>query len=132
VGIELFERAISGGGQLLQAEIAPLGADTATVAMLALTFDVGRIVVHAEPGGAELSIEYVESPEQISKALQDASEEEPWWRLLGSPLARAWPPGPDHPGAVCIQFRGDDQNPRVVTLQPRGSAIRIRLENPPA
>jgi hypothetical protein len=132
VGIELFERAVAGGGQLLRAETAPLGAGPSPVAVLALTFDVGRIEVRADPAAAALAIDYVESADQLPDTLEDASEEEPWWRVLGSPLARAWPAGPDHPGAVCIQFRGDDQNPRIVTLQPRGAAVAIRLENPPA
>jgi hypothetical protein len=98
---------------------------------LLLTFDLGRIVVTAEPATEALLFEYVESPEGAPTGVVDATEEEPWWRVLGSPLARVWPAGPADEGSVCLQFRADDQSPRVITLQPRGACVSIQLETPP-
>ncbi len=130
MGIELFERAVQGGGQLLRAEVGYAG-DGALAAVL-LTFDLGRIAVLPEPATGSLSIEYVDVPERVPDGLSDASEEEPWWRLLGQPIARVWPAGPADEGSVSLQFRADDQNPRIVTLAPRASGVSVRLESPPA
>jgi len=134
VGIELLERAIQGGGQLLRAETASGGGPSPVLSpgVLLLTFDLGRIVVSAEPSTRTLAIEYVETGESAPSGLHDASEDEPWWRLLGNPIARVWLAGSDHPGAVCIQFRADDQSPRILTLAPVGSEVEVRLETPPA
>lgn len=131
MGIELFERAVRGGGQLLKAEVSAREGHPGRVRALVLTFDLGRISVAAEPATGGLAVEYLESAEQAPAGLEDACEEEPWWRLLGSPIARAWPAGPDLAGAVSLQFRAADQSPRVVTLAPRGGEIEVRLENPP-
>jgi hypothetical protein len=30
-----------------------------------------------------------------------------------------------------MQFRADEQQPRIITLEPQGASVRIRLENPP-
>ncbi len=128
MGIELFERAIRGGGQLLSAEVCPLGGRTDRVSALMLTFDLGRIAVSAEPTTGSLVVDYVESSDQAPPGLEDAGEAEPWWRLLGSPLARTWAAGSGHEGAVCLQFRAADQSPRVVTLEPGGGGVSIRLE----
>jgi hypothetical protein len=132
MGIELFERAVKGGAQLLKAETRPVAGHGDRVAALVLTFEVGRIAVSAEPANAcNLRIEYVASAEEAPPGLKDASEEEPWWRVLGSPIARSWSAGPEHEGAVCIQFRADDENPRVLTLQPQGGGVSVSLETPP-
>jgi hypothetical protein len=131
VGIELLERAVRGGGQLLTAEICPLGGRTDRVGALVLTFDLGRIAVSVEPLTKSLVVDYVESRDQAPPGLEDAGQEEPWWRLLGSPLARTWTAGPGHEGALCLQFRADDQSPRIVTLEPRGGSVSIRLESAP-
>ncbi len=127
MGIELFERAVRGGGQLLSAEVCPLGGRTDRVSALVLTFDLGRIAVSAEPTTGNLVVYYVESSDQAPPELEDAREAEPWWRLLGSPLARTWAAGSGHEGAVCLQFRAVDQSPRVVTLESRGGGVSIRL-----
>ena len=130
MGIELFERAVVGGGQLLRAQVGPLGGRTDRVSYLLLTFDVGRIGVCAAPATGSLRVEYLESTDEALPELEEAGEEEPWWRVLGSPVARAWPVGPEE-GAVCLQFRADDRAPRIVSLRPRGGAVSIQLENPP-
>lgn len=129
--MELFERAVKGGGQLLRADVAPLGDRMDRVSVLMLTFDLGRIAVTADPRTDALGVDYLESAAHAPAGLQDASEEEPWWRVLGAPIARAWPLGPEAEGAVCLQFRADDRSPRIVSLLPRGGSVVIRLENLP-
>ena len=131
MGIELFERAVSGGGQLLRAEVRPLRGRSDRVGAIVFTFDLGRISIGIESRTSALTVDYLDPGDAAMPGLEDASEEEPWWRILGSPLARTWPAGPEHEGAVCLQFRGDDQSPRIVTLEPRGRGISIRLENAP-
>lgn len=129
--IELFERAVRGGGQLLKVEVCPLAERTDRVSTLVLTFDLGRIAVRVEPVTGSLVVDYLGPQDVAPHGLEDAAEEEPWWRVLGSPLARSWPAGPEQEGAVCLQFRADDASPRVVSLEPRGGSVSIRLENPP-
>jgi hypothetical protein len=131
MGIELFERAVGGGGQLLKAEIRPLRGRSDRVGLLLLTFDLGRIAVGVEPATSSLTVSYVASPDETPPGLEDAVEEDPWWRIVGSPLARVWKPDAAG-GAICLQFRGDDQSPRIVTLEPHGGSVEIRLENSPA
>ena len=126
----MFERAVRGGGQLLSVGVRPLGGSTDQVDTLVLTFDLGRIAVSVEPTTESLVVDYVESSEQEPPGLEDAAQEEPWWRLLGSPLARTWAAGPGG-DAVCLQFRADDESPRTVTLEPHGGSVSIRLESDP-
>lgn len=128
MGIELFERVVHGSGQLLGAEVCLLGGRTHEVGALVLTFDVGRIAVRVEPRSQSLGIEFVASPEQVPTGLEAAREEEPWWRVIGSPLVAAWAGGPGHETAVCLQFRAADQSPRVICVEPRGGSVAIRLE----
>ena len=129
MGIELFERAVRGGGQLLKAEVRPLGDRTDRVGGLLLTFDLGRIAVSVEPLTKALVADYVDASASVPPGLEDVREEEPWWRVLGSPLARCEAVGPEHEGAVRLQFRADDQSPRIVTLTPRGGCVAIDLED---
>lgn len=131
MGIELFERTVRGGGQLLKAEVCPIGGRSDRVSALLLTFDLGRIAVTVEPLTKALVVEYVEDSGGVPPGLEDAGEEEPWWRLLGSPVAHFWSIGPEHEGAVRLQFRADDQAPRIITLSPLGGCVAIDLEKPP-
>lgn len=121
---------------MLKAEIAPVGGRSDRLSSLLLTFDVGRILVVAVPASAPataaLSIEYAGSREHAPPGLRDSGEDEPWWRVLGQPLARVWRPSETEGEAVCLQFRADDQNPRVVSLTARGAGVAVRLETPPA
>lgn len=128
VGIELFERAVRGGGQLLNAGVCPLAGRLDRVSRLLLTFDLGRIVVSVEPVSQQLVVDFIASEDEAAAGLEDAREEEPWWRVLGSPLVRTWEGGAGHEGRVCLQFRADDQAPRVISLEPNGGSVSIRLE----
>ena len=126
MGIETFDRAIAAGAVLLKAEIEPVPRTSEAVAALVLTFDVGRVLVRSDPRQEELVIESVASPGEQPKQLDDAAEEEPWWRLLGSPLTRAWRVPNELPATLCLQFRSDDENPRVVRLEARGEVLLVR------
>jgi len=138
MGIELFERAADVGAPLLKVDLRPERADprpesedASRLTVLLLTFDVGRVLVRPEPRRAELSIDLVAAGAPPPAGLVDAREEEPWWRVLGSPLTRVWPVEDGLAGGVCLQFRADDASPRIVTLLAQGASLSVRLENPP-
>lgn len=87
---ELFERAAGAGAQLLRVDKRLHAGDRDSHAgALLLTFDVGRILVTADPARGALVATQVQSSESIPPGMVDASEDEPWWRLLGAPLAAA-------------------------------------------
>jgi hypothetical protein len=130
MGIEFFESAAEAGAQLLKVDLRPDAAASDRLSVLILTFDVGSILLRAETAREELSIEFVDAGAPRPAGLVDGQEEEPWWRVLGANLARAWRAG-DLNGSVCLQFRADDQSPRIVTLEARGASLSVRLENPP-
>ena len=131
MGIELFERAVRGGGQLLAVGVRLLDGSSDRVGSLMLTFDLGRITVSVEPVHRSLLVEFIDSTDAAPPGLEDASEKEPWWRLLGNPVARVWEAGSGPEGTLCLQFRADDQSPRIVTLEPQAGSVSICLENPP-
>jgi len=131
MGIELFEHAAEAGAQLLEVDSSAESGNAALLSLLLLTFDVGRILVRPEPSRHDLSIEVVAAGAPLPPGLSSAREEEPWWRLVGHPLARVWVPEGALSSAVCLQFRADEQSPRIVTLEARGASLGVRLENPP-
>jgi len=124
--LAVFERAAETKGKLLRVEGDRPGP---TPRQLVLTFDVGRILIR--PGGDGLSATRVEDRSALPEGLVALDEEEPWWRLLGSPLARVWAPEGGLAGGVCLQFRADDRAPRIVSLWAQGASVSVRLENPP-
>jgi hypothetical protein len=130
--LEIFERAATARGRLLRIE-----ADRAVALprILALTFDVGRIVLRAEAG--EVRAEGVPERSALPPGLVPLDEEEPWWRVLGQPITAAWPVGGGETGpvetalalrALKLRFREPDQNPRIVAVAAAGPALRITLE----
>lgn len=131
MGIELFERAADANAQLLEALVCAESGDAAKLSLLLLTFDVGRILIRPDPERESFSIEVIAAGAPLPPGLVNAAEEDPWWRLLGSPLARVWEPEGALHSRVCLQFRADGQSPRVVTLEAQGASVSIRLENPP-
>jgi len=123
----LFERTAAAGGQLMQVQREHSASESESGKFL-LTFDVGRILVH--DGGDALVAEHLESSDEIPAGMVNATDEEPWWRLLGSPLVRVWSV-PEVSGgslALRLQFRADDENPRFVSLHPEGGHVRISLD----
>ena len=131
-GLELLERAAVARAKILRAEGDRAGA---SVGVLALTFDVGRIVITPSPAGLE--IEHVEDAATMPDGLGALDEEDPWWRLLGAPLTAAWPGGVEEGvgarglGSLMVlklRFREESENARVVQLEATGNSVRVSLE----
>jgi hypothetical protein len=125
--MDLFERVAEVGGQLLRvdrAEPAGIGGSG-----LLLTFDVGRLLVRADPVERHLVVEVAESREDLPGELLPANEEEPWWRVLGSPLVRVTPLSEGTPltQGLRLQFRADDDAPRIIALSSRGPGVSAAL-----
>ena len=140
LSIELFERTADAGGRLLRAEQL-VSADASLSSNrgpgFLLTFDVGRILVAADTAQAQLLLRQVESAEALSVVkLRSLDEEEPWWRLAGNPLTRAWPGGVGSGAAspsaevdeIRLQFRADQENPKVISFRYDAGAVQIALD----
>jgi len=130
--LQVFERAAEAKGRLLRVEADRLGS---TPRQLALTFDVGRVLIRPSPDGLEVA--NVENREALPEGMQLLDEEEPWWRVLGQPLTGAWPSGMEDAAstqstgpllALKLRFREESDNPRIVLLESAGSAVRVSLE----
>lgn len=95
--------------------------------MLALTFDVGRVVLRAVDDA--LRAEAVAEREALPAGLVRLDEEEPWWRVLGQPITGAWPVVDDASGSsIALRFREADQNPRIIGVAAAGPALRVSLQ----
>lgn len=132
-GLAILERAAEARGKILRAEADRAGA---SVGLLMLTLDVGRIVI--APGDEGLEVAAIDAGGEVPDGLGALDEEEPWWRLLGQPLTAAWPGGVEEGvgasglGSLMVlklRFREEDENPRVVRLEATGSAIRVSPED---
>jgi hypothetical protein len=130
--LEIFERAVAARGRLLRVEADRSGA---TPRQLALTFDVGRILVRPSADG--LSVTQVGESGALPGTLEPLDEEEPWWRLLGQPLTAAWQgttgeaagaQGVGFSSVLKLRFREQTENPRIVVLEAAGAAVRVSLE----
>jgi hypothetical protein len=130
--LEIFERAVAARGRLLRVEADRSGA---TPRQLALTFDVGCILVR--PSGDGLSATQVGESGALPGKLEPLDEEEPWWRLLGQPLTAAWQgatgeaagaQGAGFSSVLKLRFREQTENPRIVVLEAAGAAVRVSLE----
>jgi len=130
--LQVFERTVEAKGRLLKIEGDRAGS---TPRRLALTFDVGRVLIRPTDDG--LSASAVEDRSKLPEGLIPLEEEEPWWRLLGQPLTAAWPGGVEGSVgaqasgpllALKLRFREEAENPRTVMLESAGSAIRVSLE----
>jgi hypothetical protein len=131
-GLELFELAVERGGRILRAEGDRAGARPG---LLALTFDVGRILVMPTDDG--LVVQGATDREALPQELGSLDDEEPWWRLLGQKITAAWPGGVEEGvgarglGSLMVlklRFREETENPRVVRIEATGSAMRVSLE----
>jgi hypothetical protein len=139
VGIELFERAAESRGRILRAERrVPTGFGDDPLAGIAflLTFDVGRILVGSDGAGGRLELSFVESGDDVPTGLEDLAEEEPWWRVLGNPLCGAWPNARGEAAestqgkgltSVCLQFREDTENPKLIELRAAPPGVRVSI-----
>jgi hypothetical protein len=94
-----------------------------------LTFEAGRLLIRVEVASGEVHSIHLESSEGLPEGLGDAGEDEPWWRLIGCPITRVWTADPSSAvGGLRLQFREDDQHPRIVGLAPDGEAVRAWLD----
>jgi len=123
--VEVFDRAAAAGARLLRVE-ERTPADRAAGAQYLLTFDVGRVLVRGV-GGRALEAVHMEERDDLESELSDASEQEPWWRLLGAQLARKQP-APDA-RQVRLQFLIADARPRMLRLTAEPGGVRALIES---
>ncbi|MCZ6782842.1 MAG: hypothetical protein O7G30_05980 [Proteobacteria bacterium] len=128
MGIELFERAAEAGGQILRVERADASEGGGSALAYLLTFDVGRIWVRSDPLAGGVAAELAEGAPEGPTGLVSVDDEEPWWRVLGEPLRRAWETADGDARGFRLQFRSDDDKPRFVLLTPAGGLVRAGLE----
>ena len=130
--LEIFERAVEAKGRLLRVDADRAGP---TPRRLALTFDVGRILLEATADG--LTASSVAADATLPEGLDSLAEEEPWWRLLGNPITAAWPgDAGEAAGArsgeslwcLKLRFREEADHARIVLLEAAGPAVRVSLE----
>ena len=129
--IDIFERAATARARILRVE-----ADRADALprILALTFDIGRILIRTGDGG--IRAEVVADRAALPPGLVALDEEDPWWRVLGQSITAVWPVegemGPlktlPEVQALKLRFRESDQNPRIVGITAAGPALRVSLE----
>jgi hypothetical protein len=141
LGVELFERAAEANGNFLKAEQlveVDGGEDPLRGPGYLLTFDVGRILVAADRRKACLSIRQVESLDEVASIRRVAlDEEEPWWRVAGNSITRAWPSeggsgattGDGEVSGLRMQFRGEGESPRVIFLRYEDGAVHVGLHS---
>jgi hypothetical protein len=125
--MEVFKNAAEAGAQLLKAErLAQAGGDeTPLTSAYLLTFDVGRVLLAADPARGRLAADPIPDPDSVPGGLVDASEEEPWWRLLGCSLAQATPA--NEPASLRLDFRISAGGLRRLDLVLTGGAIRAEI-----
>jgi hypothetical protein len=140
LGIELFERVAESRGRLLRVQqlISPgRSDDPSNAAGYLLTFDVGRILVLPAPSSEGVVLTEVKDESEIEAALALLDEEDPWWRVLGNSITRAWPgvrsegaaSGGAETGDVRLQFREDSENPKVISLSYAAGSVRVATES---
>lgn len=124
--MERLTRVVEASGRLLKAD--RVGGDgSALAAGFLLTFDVGRLLLEVDPNAGKIRSVIIETTEEIPAGLEEASEDEPWWRVVGSPLARVWA-GDVGAQGVRLQFRADHERPRIITLQPSGGDVQVLID----
>lgn len=124
--MERLTRVVEAGGRLLKVDrVGGKGAGLATAFLL--TFDVGRLLMEADLAAGGVRSVVIEGVEEVPPGAEDVSEEEPWWRVVGCPLARVWA-GEVGAQGWRLQFRADHENPRIVSLQPSGSELQVTLD----
>jgi hypothetical protein len=113
--LALFVRT---GTRLLHVELHGPGA-------LSLRFDRGQLQIRVEDAGLELELG---GGAPLSSEAEALDEDDPWWTVIGQKLQGAWAlvDTDQRRLAVELQFRPDDENPKIVTLEPRGPRIRAR------
>ena len=125
---ETLERVIRAQGRLLQVERAPLAgpAGARVSSALRLIFDVGIITLRSGRAGADFEVEIASVPDSRSSVFVSASEDDPWWKVMGFPPTRV---GARAAGGVRVQFRSDQENPRWIAVFSRDGGIEASLDD---
>lgn len=89
--MEVFDNAAAADAQLLKADrIAQPGElEAPLTSAYLLTFDAGRVLLAIDPARSRFVANQIMDGESLPGGMIDASEDEPWWRLLGCSLANA-------------------------------------------
>lgn len=92
---------------------------------LSLRFDRGALQIVLRDGGLELELG---GGAPLSEDAAVLDEVDPWWTVIGQPLQGAWSSldAEDRRVLLELQLRLDGENPKIVTLEPRGAQIRVR------
>ena len=122
---DLLDRVVDAGGILLRVEC--LHPDGMQAAAMVLTFDAGRMLLSVSADASGLTALALETQDDVPGGLEDSSESEPWWRVLGNALGGVELRGADG-AAIRLQFRPSDQNPRFITITARGTVLGVELE----
>jgi hypothetical protein len=141
MGIEVFERAAEARGRILRVQqlvAADGSSDASRGPGYLLTFDVGRVLVAADPAHEQLLVRQIEDAADVdSLQLDILVDEEPWWRVSGHPITRVWPGADAVDAAVSaesvrdlrLQFREDSEAPKVISLKYESGAVRVAEES---
>jgi hypothetical protein len=123
---DTLERVVRAQGRLLRVERVPLPgpAGARASSALRLTFDVGILTLRPDQEGIGLEVEIGRVANAGAEDFVSASEDDPWWAVMGSPLTRVQSRAT---GGVCVQFRGDDENARRFTVFPRHGGVEASL-----
>jgi len=125
---ETLERVSQVEGRLLRVERVPLaGAVSARASSaLRLSFDVGIVTLRPSGSEGDLEVQIGRLPDAGSPIFISASEEDPWWKVMGCPLTRVRVRAE---GGVRVQFRGDRDNPCRFALYPRHGGIEVSMDD---
>ena len=113
---ELLAAFVRAGTRLLRVESH--GARS-----LRLRFDRGALDVLLADGALELELGGGAPLDDSAESLDEA---DPWWTVLGEPLAGAWAKRDTDRRRVLLelQLRPDGHSPKIIALEPRGPRIR--------
>jgi hypothetical protein len=128
--MDLLEQVAKAGGKILRVEryVDRGQTDESLISTLLLTFDVGRVLIWVDKKRSQLAYEHITDPEDLPRTRVKLDQEEPWWRIIGSPLTAVRPDG-ERKGCQ-LQFRADEHNPRYILLVIEGDCIRVGMKKP--
>jgi hypothetical protein len=128
--MERFQQAADAQGRLLSVAGESADAKSSSAAAFLLTFDVGRLLVRADAASGDVASVHLETSEGLQGDWSELAQEEPWWRLVGNPIVRVWRADPDAGGGgLRVQFREDEENPRVIGIVAEGKSVRAFLDS---
>ncbi len=125
---EALEQMVRAQGRLLQVERAPLvgPAGARVSSALRLIFDVGIVTLRTGRADADFEVEIASVPDTRSSVFVSASEDDPWWRVMGFPPTRV---GIRAEGGIRVQFRSDQENPRWLAVFSCDGGIEASLDD---